>query len=94
MPIMPTRKNVDEVLADLAARVAAEKTVVDSATLLINGLRIQLAAAIAAASVQGLSDAQLAGFQAIADGLDAANAELSAAIAATVTVAVDPNNPS
>lgn len=69
-------------LADLAAEVAAEKTVDDSVVALLNGLTANLAAAVAANDP--------AAVQAVLDSMKVNSAELAAAVAANTPAAPPP----
>lgn len=66
-------------LTDLAAAVAAEKTVVDSAVILLGGLSQQLKDALASGDP--------AAIQAIVDSIDAQKQELADAVMANTPVA-------
>ncbi len=85
-------KNIPDVISALVAKIAAQKTVADSVAVLVPELRKELQDAIDASKAAGLTEDQLAQFQAIADSVDANSAELQAAVSTNTTV--DPNNPS
>lgn len=73
---------MNEVIANLAAEVANDVTVMASATTLINGFAARQQAAIDAALANGATAEQLAPVQAEVDALKAGSADLSAAVAA------------
>ena len=66
-------------VADLITKVNAQKTVVDGAVTLLQGLKSQLDAAIAAGDMSQV--------QAVSDALDANTNELSAAVVANTPAA-------
>lgn len=70
------------ILNDLVAQVTASKTVMASATLLINGFSTRLQTAIDAALAEGATKDELAPLQELADGVKADVAALAAAITA------------
>lgn len=73
---------LDDDITQLAAAVAAEKTVVDSAVVLINGIAAKIAAAVAAALAAGATPAQLQAITDVQTAVNAQQADLAAAVAA------------
>lgn len=71
------REEVMSMLDNLAAQVAANTTVIESAVVLLGGLKVQLDAAIASGDPVRM--------QALSDALAADDAKLAAAIAANQT---------
>jgi seryl-tRNA synthetase len=74
----------DELTA-LTAQVTNISTVVDSATALINGFKVQLQAAYDSGIAAGATPVQLQGFQDLGTKLDSESASLAAAVAANTT---------
>lgn len=71
----------NETLDNLSASVARAKGAMASATVLINGIRERVKAAVAEALANGATAEELAPFAALDDDLDATTAELSSAVA-------------
>jgi hypothetical protein len=80
-------------ITKLTADVAAQGTVIASATLAFQGLAAQLAAAEAAARAAGATDAQVAGLAAVRQGLETNTAALTAAIPANTSAADQSGTP-
>ena len=78
---------LDTELAQLRVDVAAQSTVIASATSAFQGLAAQLAAAEAAARNAGATDAQVASVAAVRMGLENNTASLAAAIPANTPAA-------
>lgn len=74
-------------LAQLQADVAAQSTVIASATTAFQGLAAQLASAEAAARSAGATDVQIASIAAVRQGLEANTAALATAIPANTPAA-------
>lgn len=83
----------DSELAQLRSDVAAQSTVIASATAAFQGLAAQIAAAERAAKDAGASDAQIAGVAAVRQTLESNTAALAAAIPANTAAAAPPSNP-
>ena len=81
-------------LAQLQADVAAQGTVIASATTAFQGLAAQIAAAVTAAKNAGASDTQVAGIAAVRQGLEANTAALAAAVPANTPAAATSAVPS
>jgi len=81
-------------LAQLQADVAAQGTVIASATTAFQGLAAQIAAAETAAKNAGASDTQVAGIAAVRQGLEANTAALAAAVPANTPAAATSAVPS
>lgn len=79
----------DTELAQLRSDVAAQSTVIASATAAFQGLATQLAAAETAAKNAGASDIQIASVAAVRQSLESNTASLAAAIPAN-TPSADP----
>lgn len=75
-------------LSQLQADVAAQSTVIASATLAFQGLAAQLAAAETAAKNAGATESQIAGVAAVRQGLEANTNALAAAIPANTPASV------
>src|SRR5689334_10826932 len=81
-------------LAQLQADVAAQGSVIASATTAFQGLAAQIAAAETAAKSAGATDDQVAGIAAVRQGLEANTAALAAAIPANTPAAAQGAVPS
>lgn len=77
-------------LSNLRDDVAAQGTVIASATAAFRGLAAQLAAAEASAKSAGATDAQIFGVSAVRQTLEANTASLAAAIPANTPAATEP----
>lgn len=77
-------------LSHLRDDVAAQGTVIASATAAFRGLAAQLAAAEASAKSAGATDAQIFGVSAVRQTLEANTASLAAAIPANTPAATEP----
>jgi hypothetical protein len=82
-----TMAAIDDSLTTLTATVAANTTVMGSASALITGFGAQLAAAIAAAQAAGATPAELQTLTDLNTTLTANNATLTAAIASNTPAA-------
>ncbi len=82
----------DRELTQLRDDVAAQSTVIASATAAFHGLAAQLVAAEASAKSAGATDAQIAGVSAVRQTLETNTAALAAAIPAN-TSAAEPTPP-
>lgn len=80
----------DRELTQLRDDVAAQSTVIASATAAFSGLAAQLAAAEASAKSAGATDAQIAGVSTVRQTLETNTAALAAAIPANTPAATDP----
>lgn len=80
----------DRELTQLRDDVAAQSTVIASATAAFRGLAAQLAAAEASAKSAGATDAQIADVSAVRQTLETNTASLAAAIPANTPSATDP----
>ena len=80
-------------LGRLRDDVAAQSTVIASATAAFRGLAAQLAAAEASAKSAGATDAQIFGVSAVRQTLEANTASLAAAIPANTPAATEPTPP-
>jgi hypothetical protein len=83
-------KTPGEILDEMTAEVAALTTAVDSNTALVAGLRAALAQAIADAKAAGLTEEQVAGFQALHDKIAEDKEKI---VAASVENVPEPANP-
>lgn len=83
----------DRELTQLRDDVAAQGTVIASATAAFNGLVAQLTAAETSARNAGATDAQVAGVSSVRQTLEANTAALAAAIPANTPAAVAPAQP-
>ena len=83
----------DRELTQLRDDVAAQSTVIASATAAFRGLAAQLAAAEASAKSAGATDAQISGVSAVRQTLETNTAALAAAIPANTPAATDPTAP-
>jgi hypothetical protein len=72
----------NKIIADLTAEVAADRTVMGSATILINGFQTRLDAAIAAAIANGASEAEVAPLADLSAGLAQDRTALASAVSA------------
>ncbi len=81
----------DTELAQLRSDVAAQSTVIASATTAFHGLAAQLAAAETAARNAGATEAQVAGVAAVRQSLEANTAALAAAVPANTPAASPPS---
>jgi hypothetical protein len=70
------------ILGELATEVSETVTVMQSATVLINGFSTKLQTAIAAALANGATEVELAPLSDLKTALDVSSNELSAAVAA------------
>lgn len=76
-----------EHLTNLTGDVTAATTVMQGATILINGFKARLDAAIADAIGKGATEAELVAASALSDEMEAKTAELSAAVQANTPAA-------
>ena len=80
---------LETAITELQARVAANTTVTGSASALIRGLALQLAAAIEAAKAAGATATQLAQLDALKAAMQTSDDDLAAAIAANTVTPVE-----
>ena len=80
----------DNELGQLRADIAAQSTVIASATAAFTGLAAQFAAAEASARAAGATDAQIAAVSSVRQGLETNTAALAAAIPANTPAAAPP----
>jgi hypothetical protein len=78
---------IDDTITSLTAQVAANTTVIGSATVLISGFKAQLAAAVAAAQAAGATPAQLKSLTDLSATIQANDTPLAAAVAANTPAA-------
>ncbi len=76
---------LDDQIATLTAQVAKNTDVEASATLVIQGIATQLAKAVADATAEGATPAQLSSLTALGTSLSTSGVPLAAAIAANTT---------
>jgi hypothetical protein len=76
-----------EVIDALAAEVAEDTTIMESATTLINGISDRITAAVAAALAGGATAAQLAPLTDLAAALDSSSNKLRDAVSANTPAA-------
>ncbi len=81
---------LDTEIAALTAQVATDTTVEGSAVTLIQGFAKQLAAAVAAATANGATPAQLASLTALGTTVETNSAALAAAVAANIVTPPTP----
>ena len=80
----------DRELTQLRDDIAAQSTVIASATAAFRGLAAQLATAEASAKSAGATDAQILGVSSIRQTLESNTAALAAAVPANTPAATDP----
>ena len=79
---------LDQAIADLQAKVAAETTVEASAVALLNGIPKMISDAVASALAAGATPAQLAELAAVGTSIQSSSAGLAAAITTNTPAAV------